>query len=139
MRRGVILNYREVDPGEKLQFMVLEDTDRAYADTEDVLPLFYLAIMSRLGKVWTHGLDLRAYIKVPLEPNVLKYLEKTPELFPEENSLGGPAPVVEAPDVKILDVEISDAEIPDAEVPGTALEAKRDEATGDAGRYQLPS
>lgn len=132
MRRGVILNYREVDPGEKMQFMVLEDTNHAYADTEDVLPLFYLAIMSRLGKVWMHGLDLREYIKVPLEPNVLKYIEKTPELFPEEDSPGGPT--VEAPDVKIPDVEISDVE-----VPGTALEAKRDETTGDAGRYQLPS
>ncbi len=123
LRKGVVFNYREVDPGEKTQFMVLEDTNRAYVDTEDTLQLFYLAIMSRLGKVWMHGLDLHEYIKIPLEPNVLKYIEKTPELFPEEDSLGGPAPAAETPDVEIPD--------PDAEIPDAETEAGPDETPGD--------
>ncbi|MCQ4575286.1 MAG: hypothetical protein NOU37_08580 [Candidatus Brocadiales bacterium] len=75
LNKGVIFNYREVELGGKTQFMVLEDTYRAYTDSEDALQLFYLAIMSRLGRVWTHGIDLREYVKIQLEPNVLKHLE----------------------------------------------------------------
>lgn len=83
LRKGVIFNFREVEMGGKMQFMVLEDTNRAYVDTEteDPLQLFYLAIMSRLGRVWMHGIDLREYIKIQLEPNVLKRLEKKPENY----------------------------------------------------------
>jgi len=84
LKKGVIFNYREVELGGKMQFMVLEDTHRAYVDTEDALQLFYLSIMSRLGRVWMHGIDLREYIKVQLEPRVLKYLEKN-----AERTLGG--------------------------------------------------
>ncbi|MFQ5862967.1 MAG: DUF6602 domain-containing protein [Candidatus Brocadiales bacterium] len=76
LKKGVTFNYREVEVGGKMQFMVLEDTHRAYVDTEDALQLLYLAIMSRLGRVWMHGIDLRKYIKTQLEPHVLKYLEK---------------------------------------------------------------
>lgn len=84
LRKGVIFNYREVELGGKMQFMILEDTHRAYVDTEDALQLFYLSIMSRLGRVWMHGIDLREYIKIQLEPNVLKYLAKSPERDLEE-------------------------------------------------------
>ncbi len=79
LKKGIIFNYREVELGGKMQFMVLEDTRRAYVDTEDALQLFYLSIMSRLGRVWMHGIDLREYINIQLEPNVVKYLEKKPE------------------------------------------------------------
>ncbi|MFQ5957277.1 MAG: DUF6602 domain-containing protein [Candidatus Brocadiales bacterium] len=76
LKKGIVFNYREVEVGGKMQFMVLEDTHRAYVDTEDALQLFYLAIMSRLGRVWMHGIDLREYINIPLEPHVLKYLKE---------------------------------------------------------------
>lgn len=76
LKKGVIFNYREVELGGKMQFMVLEDTRRAHVETEDALQLFYLAIMSRLGRVWMHGIDLRKYVKIQLEPHVLKYLKE---------------------------------------------------------------
>lgn len=82
-KKGVVFNYREVEIGGKMQFMVLEDTSRAYVESEDSLQLFYLAIMSRLGRVWMHGIDLREYIKIQLEPRVMKYLERGAQKYLE--------------------------------------------------------